>query len=178
MSAPVSSGSSQSSIAERSAWTVDFFAQKPHCLSLIGYVPCRCSKILHWMWHSRILETIGSNDIGLWLVGMDFSPSLRIGTTIDNFQPQGTEPDWIEILNSFVREEAMLHDVPFSILAEIPSGPLLLDTSRFCRSCKISPPVDKQLSRTAILSKVSWESSERSGGTEWLKFPRSAHLAC
>jgi len=35
----------------------------------------------------------------------------------------------------------MLHDVPFSILAEIPSGLLLLDTPRFCRSCKISPSV-------------------------------------
>jgi len=37
----------------------------------------------------------------------------------------------------------MLHDVPFSTLAEIPSGPLLLDTLRFCRRVKTAWPDTK-----------------------------------
>ena len=54
------------------------------------------------------------------------------------FQQVSTLAWAIDLLNSLVTEEVMLLAVNFSILAEIPSEPVDLDTSRDARRSKTS----------------------------------------
>ncbi len=56
-------------------------------------------------------------------------PSSGIGTTLDIFHAAGNWPVVIERLNSLQSEGAILVAVALSILADMPSGPLLLVTS-------------------------------------------------
>ena len=52
-----------------------------------------------------------------------------MGTTKDDFQSFGSFPLAIDMLNSLVMAGAMLCDVDFNILADIPSRPFDLETS-------------------------------------------------
>ena len=57
-------------------------------------------------------------------------PSFGIGTTLDIFHAARNWPVIIERLKNLQIEEAMVIAVALSILADMPSGPLLLVTSR------------------------------------------------
>ena len=72
------------------------------------------------------------------MVGEDASDVFGTGTITDFFQQVGTLAWAIDLLNSLVTEEVMLLAVNFSILAEIPSEPVDLDTSRDARRSKTS----------------------------------------
>ena len=74
-----------------------------------------------------------------------------MGTTVDSFQSLGTLPFLTDKLNSSVTEGAIPIAVCFSILAEIPSGPLDLETSKQVRSSHI----------------VSSSQRSSSGGSTW-----------
>ena len=50
-----------------------------------------------------------------------------MGTTKDDFQSVGSLPLAIDMLNSLVMAGAMLYEVAFNILADIPSGPFDLE---------------------------------------------------
>ncbi len=68
-----------------------------------------------------------------------------MGTTDEIFQLAGGLPHMMEQLNSFVRDGAIAVAVDLSIRAEIPSGPLALDTSKRLSISKTSSSVHKML---------------------------------
>ena len=69
-----------------------------------------------------------------------------MGTTEETFHASGNIPVDMEILNNFVSDGVMLWAVPFNILAEMPSGPLALLTSRDANMSNTSSSVHKKSS--------------------------------
>ena len=82
------------------------------------------------MWRSKTLERTGRREIGWLFDGSEWSPFFGMGATKDDFQSVGSFPLAIDMLNSLVMAGAMLYEVDFNILADIPSGPFDLETSR------------------------------------------------
>ena len=66
-----------------------------------------------------------------------------MGTNIDLFHSVGTCPSLIDRLKSLVTDRAMLVAVCLSIIADMSSGPVALDTPRFLRRCSTSSVVQK-----------------------------------
>ena len=85
------------------------------------------------MWCSIILLTIDSGDIGLWFVGVALSLSLGIGTNYTGCFPAMRKCTRLERkVKQLCEQGGDTVRVDFSILAEIPSGLLLLVTSSLC----------------------------------------------
>ena len=63
---------------------------------------------------------------------------LGIGTTLEDFQLEGTEQLVIDRLKSLTRTGAILLATPFNIFAEIPLGPLDLVVSRLDKRSRTS----------------------------------------
>ena len=64
------------------------------------------------------------------------SEDLGMGTTEESFHLVGNVPEEIDKLNSLVTGAAILTAVAFNILPEILSGPLDLEMSIVCSSCR------------------------------------------
>ena len=99
------------------------------------------------MCFSSSLLTTGSKDIGLKsdiveFLGFDFG----IGTMRDCFHSLGGLFHLIEMLKSEVTDGAISSATAFSILAEIPSGPLYLVTSSDLNILQTSSTVQKRSS--------------------------------
>jgi hypothetical protein len=84
------------------------------------------------------------------LFGLESSWPFGIGTIKDFFQDEGMFPV-MDRLNSLVRDGAMLGAVFFSILVDIPSGPLALETSR---TAIISHTSDSEQSTSSLGQEV------------------------
>ena len=68
-------------------------------------------------------------EIGLKLEGDELVPDpLGMGTTLEDFQYEGTFALTIDRLKILARTGAMLFATPFNIFAEMPSGPFDLDS--------------------------------------------------
>ena len=67
-----------------------------------------------------------------------------MGTTEDVFQSAGGRPHAIEQLNNFVSDGAIALAVDLNMRAEMPSGPLALDTSRDFSSSQTSSSVHRK----------------------------------
>ena len=67
-----------------------------------------------------------------------------MGTTEDVFQSVGGRPHAIEQLNNFVSDGAIALAVDLNMRAEMPSGPLALDTSRDFSSSQTSSTVHRK----------------------------------
>ena len=79
----------------------------------------------------RSLLVTDSNDIGLKFEGVGFwVESFGIGTIRDAFQVDGTVALEMDKLNKCTSTGVTLPATPFSIFAEMPSGPLDLVESR------------------------------------------------
>ena len=100
---------------------VDRLVIKPHCLVEFGEFSFRNSIIIVFMCRSISLLTIGSTDTGRYPDGCLLFVPLGIAVTLPSFQSEGKVPVEIERLNSLCNESAILTDVHFSILDEIPS---------------------------------------------------------
>ena len=91
-----------------------------------------------------------------------------MGTTKDDFQSVGSFPLAIDMLNSLVMAGAMLYEVDFNILADIPSGPFDLETSREPNINSTSSSVQRRYDGHNE-GPVSGRSSQASGGSDRLK---------
>ena len=69
------------------------------------------------------------------------SEDLGMGTTEESSHLVGNVPEEIDKLNSSVTGAAILTAVAFNILPEILSGPLDLEMSIVCNSCRTSSSV-------------------------------------
>ena len=104
-------------------------------------------------------------EIGLKLDGEGFVLVLGIGTTLEDFQHEGTLGFAMDMLNNWVRTGVTLVATPFSILAEMLSGPFDLDMSSSCNNSKTSSSVHNnssgQIAGSASSRSPSWESGGR-----------------
>ena len=80
-----------------------------------------------------------------------------MGTTEDCFQLAGGRPHTMEWLNSFVSEGVIAVAVDLSIRAEMPSGPLALDTSRHLSSSYTSSSEHRIWEHSGSLVEVTVE---------------------
>ena len=116
---------------------------------------------------------IDKREIGLKLdgEGFAFDPlALGIGTTLEDFQTEGTLAFAMDMLNSWVKIGAMLAATPLSIFAEMLSGPFDLDMSSSCKRSKTSSSVHNN-SSGQVAGSVGSGSSWESGGRAVLKHP-------
>ena len=81
-----------------------------------------------WTTCSRTFDTMGSKDIGRWLLMTRVSFVLGTGTIFACFDPVGTFPKVNDLLNNSVRYGAITSAHSFSNLADIPSGPVAFHT--------------------------------------------------
>ncbi len=73
------------------------------------------------------------------------------GTTEEIFQLAGKRPSGLKMLNSLVRDVAMLCAVHLSILADIPSGPQALLVSKDLMYARTSLAVQSRSSGQEII---------------------------
>ena len=93
-----------------------------------------------------------------------------MGTTEESFHFIGNVPEEIDKLNSLVTSAAILTAVAFNILPEILSGPLDLEMSIVCNSCRTSSSVHSNSSIVLGLTSDSIVSDGTSrGGNDLLK---------
>ena len=125
--------------------------------------------ISEWECFSRILLSIGSNEIGLYPDGVFLLADLGTGTTLACFHNLGKFPVDIDRLKSLASEGATLLEVALSIHTHIPSGPLAFDTFKLLISSTISSDVHSKCSGQTSPCSV-WAESEVldscSGGSE------------
>ena len=69
---------------------------------------------------------------------------LEIGVILPSFHAEGKVPVEIERLNNLHNDGAMLRDVDFIILGEIPSVPVDLDTSSPAKSSRTDSSVQRR----------------------------------
>jgi len=91
-----------------------------------------------------------------------------MGTTRDDFQSFGSLPLAIDMLNNLVMAGAMLWEVDFNILADMPSGPFDLETSSDPNINNTSSSVQSRYDGHSEGS-VSGRSSGVSSGSDRLK---------
>ena len=98
-----------------------------------------------------------------------FDPlALGIGTTLEDFQTEGTLTFAMDMLNGWVKIGAMLGATPLSIFAEMFSGPFDLDMSSSCKRSKTSSVHNNSSGQIAgSVGSGSW----KSGGRAVLKYP-------
>ena len=117
---------------------------------------------------------IDKREIGLKLDGEGFvfnHLALGIGTTLEDFQTEGTLAFAMDMLNSWVKTCAMLAATPLSIFAEMLLGPFDLDMSSSCKRSKTSSSVHNNYSSGQLAGSVGSGSSWESGGRAILKHP-------
>lgn len=116
---------------------------------------------------------INRRDIGLKLDGDGFALvplDLGMGTTYEVFQVEGTSAAAIDMLNNLVRTGAILPETPFSIFAEMLSGPLDLDVSSSCNRSRTSSSEHNCYSSSELkVESVTVDSSCEKGVREVLK---------
>ena len=78
------------------------------------------------------------SDISLYPDGLCLDVDLGIGITLADFHSLGKWLLVIDRLKRLVSEGAILSEVALRMCAEIPSGPLVFNTSKPLRSCSIS----------------------------------------
>ena len=101
---------------------------------------------------------------------MPLSEDLGMGTTEESFHLVGNVPEEIDKLNSLITGAAILTAVAFNILSEILSGPLDLEMSIACNSCRTSSSVHSNSSIVLGLSSDSIVSDGTyRGGNDLLK---------
>ena len=91
-----------------------------------------------------------------------------MGTTKDDFQSVGNFPPAVDMLNSLVMAGTMLYEVDVNILADIPSGPFDLETSREPNINSASSSVQRRYDGHNEGS-VSGRSSLVTGGSDFEK---------
>ena len=91
-----------------------------------------------------------------------------MGTARDDFQSFGSLPLAIDMLNNLVMAGAVLWEVDFNILADMPSGPFDLETSSDPNINNTSSSVQSRYDGHSEGS-VSGRSSGVSGGSDRLK---------
>ena len=85
--------------------------------------------------------------------------ALGIGTTLEDFQHEGTLALAMDRLNNWVKTGTMLVATPFSIFAEMLSGPFDLVMSSFCNRSRTSSSVHSNSSGQLVGSAGSESSS-------------------
>ena len=110
-----------------------------------------------------------NSEIGLYFVGLARSFAFGMGTTEETFHASGNIPVDMEILNNFVSDGVMLWAIPFNILAEMPSGPLALLTSRDANMSNTSSSVHKKSSGHSFIPSLLKLSPLDKGGWALLK---------
>ena len=101
---------------------------------------------------------------GFTLVSLD----LGMGTIREVFQAEGTLAATIDMLNNLARMGTILPVTPFSISAEMLSGPFALDVSSSCSRTRTSSSVHNSSSGQEVES-VTVDSPSVKGGRAVLK---------